>query len=132
VVGGTSAGAAALSKVMLTGDADLESLSSGKTVTIDGLGLLTQVIVDQHFVRRQRQNRLMSLVLDMPTLVGLGIDEATAAIVDGDTVSVLGRSAVVMIDARKADVSRATPGQPVAGRGIAVTILRDGMSVSLR
>jgi cyanophycinase len=131
-VGGTSAGAAVLSKVMITGDADLESLRSGKTVTAEGLGSWPDVIVDQHFLRRQRQNRLMSLVLDRPALVGVGVDEATAAIVVGPTISVVGRSAVMIVDARSADIAKAAPGQPVAGRNVKVTILRDGMSVSLR
>jgi cyanophycinase len=131
-IGGTSAGAAVLSKVMITGDADLKSLGSGRTVTADGLGIWPDVIVDQHFLRRQRQNRLMSLVLDRPMLVGVGVDEATAAILVGSTISVVGRSAVMIVDARSADIAKAAPGQPVAGRNVKVTILRDGMSVLLR
>jgi cyanophycinase len=131
-VGGTSAGAAVLSKVMITGDADLESLRSGKTVTADGLGIWPDVIVDQHFLRRQRHNRLISLVLDRPTLVGVGIDEGTAAILVGSTINVVGRSAVMIVDARSAEITKAAPGEPVAGRGVKVTILRNGMSVSLR
>jgi cyanophycinase len=132
VVGGTSAGAAVLSTVMITGDADLESLSSGRTVTTDGLGIWPDVIVDQHFLRRQRHNRLISLVLDRPRLVGVGIDEATAAILQGSTIHCLGRSAVMIVDARAADVAAATSGQPVAARNVKLTILRDGMSMSLR
>jgi cyanophycinase len=131
-VGGTSAGAAVLSKVMITGDADLESLGSGKTVTAEGLGIWPDVIVDQHFLRRQRHNRLISLVLDRPALVGVGIDEGTAAILVGTTISVVGRSAVMIVDARSADIAKAAPGESVAGRNVKVTILRDGMSVSLR
>ena len=66
---------------MITGEAVLESLASARvTVTAAGLGLLANVIVDQHFLRRQRHNRLISLVLDHPALVGVGIDEGTAAI----------------------------------------------------
>lgn len=80
VVGGTSAGAAVLSAEMITGEADLKSLKSGTTVLKKGLGLLRDVIVDQHFLQRQRGNRLISGVLDHPMLVGVGIDEATAVI----------------------------------------------------
>ena len=118
--------------MMITGEADLESLASARTVTAAGLGLLANVIVDQHFLRRQRHNRLISLVLDHPALVGVGIDEATAAIVQGSTITVLGRSAVMIVDARKADVSSAASNQPVAARNVRLTILRDGMSASLR
>src|SRR4029078_12343215 len=64
VIGGTSAGAAILSTVMLTGDADLKSVTSGKTLTAPGLGLWPDVIVDQHFLTRQRGSRLISAVLD--------------------------------------------------------------------
>jgi len=60
VVGGTSAGAAVLSAEMITGDADLKSLKSGTTVLNKGLGLLPGVLVDQHFLQRQRGNRLIS------------------------------------------------------------------------
>jgi cyanophycinase len=132
VVGGTSAGAAVLSNVMITGDADLQSLASGSTVTVEGLGIWPDVIVDQHFLRRQRQNRLASLVLDKPALVGVGIDEATAAILQGSTITVMGKSAVVILDARGADVAKSAPGQPVAARNVKLTILRDGMALSLR
>lgn len=60
VVGGTSAGAAVLSAEMITGEADLKSLKSGTTVLKKGLGLLRDVIVDQHFLQRQRGNRLIT------------------------------------------------------------------------
>ena len=83
VVGGTSAGAAVLSAVMITGDSDLKSVAAGKTATADGLALWPEVIVDQHFLRRQRANRLIAAVLDRPALVGIGIDEGTAVVVRG-------------------------------------------------
>src|SRR5688500_15355154 len=97
VVGGTSAGAAVLSEAMITGEADLKSLTAGKTVLGAGLGLLTDVIVDQHFLQRQRGNRLISAVLDRPALVGIGIDEATAVIFRGSSFEVVGKSSVVVV-----------------------------------
>lgn len=75
---------------MITGDADLKSLNSGTTVLKKGLGLLRDVIVDQHFLQRQRGTRLTSRVLDHPTLVGVGIDEATAVIFEGTMMQMLG------------------------------------------
>ena len=66
---------------MFTGDADLESLTAGATVIAEGLGLWPEALVDQHFLKRQRDNRLISAVIDRPTLVGVGIDEGTAVIV---------------------------------------------------
>ena len=129
-VGGTSAGAAVLSQSMITGDADLQSLTAGKTTIAPGLGLLPDVIVDQHFLRRQRQNRLTSAVLERPDQLGVGIDEATAAIFHNGTIEVLGRSAVVVIDARRAQVEPIAADRPVAARDVRVTILRDGMSLA--
>ena len=131
VVGGTSAGAAVLSEAMITGDADLQSLTAGKTVIAPGLGLWPEVIVDQHFLTRQRGNRLISAVLDRPTLVGVGIDESTAVIVHGSSFDVIGLSSVVVIDPRGASLERTAPGQHSAGRGLALTVLRAGMSYSL-
>jgi cyanophycinase len=130
-VGGTSAGAAVLSQSMITGDADLQSLTAGKTTIAPGLGLLPDVIVDQHFLRRQRQNRLMSAVLERPEQLGVGVDEATAAIFHNGTIQVLGRSAVVVIDARRAQVEPHAANRPVAARDVRVTILRDGMSLAV-
>ena len=115
VVGGTSAGAAVMSAVMLTGDADLQSITVGATKTAPGLGLWPEVIVDQHHLKRQRQSRLISLVLEHPTLVGVGIDERTAAIVSGSRFEVLGESTVLVIDARRAKVEPRAAG-PALGR----------------
>jgi cyanophycinase len=130
-VGGTSAGAAVLSGVMITGDADLQSIRAGKTVTRDGLGLWPEVIVDQHFLRRQRVNRLISVLLDRPKLVGVGIDEQTAVIVHGTRLEVVGQSSVVVIDPRRAAVATTPPAAVSAGTGFAMHVLRAGMSIDL-
>jgi cyanophycinase len=131
VVGGTSAGAAVLSALMITGEADLQSLAAGKTVLAKGLGLWTAGIFDQHFLRRQRNNRLLSAVLDHPGMIGVGIDEGTAAIVHDGRIEVVGRSAVVVFDSRGARVEKTTEG-PGAGIGIVTSVLREGMSLPLK
>jgi len=132
VVGGTSAGAAVLSAEMITGDADLKSLKSGTTVLQKGLGLLRGVIVDQHFLQRQRGNRLISGVLDHPALVGVGIDEATAVIFEGTMMQVLGKSGVVVVDPRPATREKFAAGEVVAATGIRLSVLREGMTYSLK
>ena len=132
IIGGTSAGAAVLSEWMITGDADLESLTAGKTVLAKGLGVWPAAIVDQHFLRRQRHNRLLSAVLDRPNLVGVGIDEGTAAIFHDSRVEVFGRSAVVVIDGRNAKVEKTTAGGVAAGTDLKVSVLREGMSIPLK
>jgi cyanophycinase len=132
VVGGTSAGAAVMSAVMLTGDADLQSITVGATKTAPGLGLWPEVIVDQHHLKRQRQSRLISLVLEHPGLVGVGIDERTAAIVSGRRFDVVGESSVLVIDARRATVEPRPPGSLSAARDVTIHVLTAGMGMEIR
>jgi cyanophycinase len=130
-VGGSSAGAAILADVMFTGDADLKSITAGATVTAKGLGLWPRVLIDQHFLKRQRDNRLISAVLDRPDLVGVGIDEATAVIVTGSSFEVVGQSSVVVVDARAAKVEKAARGALASGTGMKLSVLRAGQRYSL-
>ncbi|MDP6539453.1 MAG: cyanophycinase [Planctomycetota bacterium] len=130
VVAGTSAGAAVLSERTITGHADLESITAGATRTRAGLGLLGGVIVDQHALRRRRLNRLVSAVLDAPHLLGVAVDEGTAAVVHDGRISVLGTSSVVVVDGRTARVERAAEGSPAAGTGLALHVLREGMTLA--
>lgn len=87
VIGGTSAGAAIMSQVMIAGGRSEPRLGSG-------LGFLSGAIVDQHFLKRRREGRLIKAVSARPGLVGLGIDEGTAIVVQGTTLRVLGESEV--------------------------------------
>jgi cyanophycinase len=120
VVGGTSAGAAVLSDSMLTGNQhppgdtlgyygdEYPSIARGVVEVVAGLGFLSGVIVDQHFIRRERLNRLLAVVLERPTLLGAGIDESTALEIGPDrTWTVRGAGAVVVYDARRARVTAA-------------------------
>jgi cyanophycinase len=111
VVGGTSAGAAIMSKIMITGDELINkdstrafvSILKGNVQTVEGLGFLDRVVVDQHFIKRKRMNRLISVVLEHPDLPGIGIDESTALLVNpGGTFEVLGEGTVMVLDARSA------------------------------
>jgi cyanophycinase len=107
VVAGTSAGAACQSDMMFVGEGDETVLRASNIVTTRGIGLLPGTIVDSHFVARKRQGRLESLVLENPELLGVGIDEATAAWVKPDgTLEVLGEGWVVLYDAMRARVVR--------------------------
>ena len=131
LVGGTSAGAAVMSASMITGEADLQSITAAKTELKPGLGLWPEVIVDQHFLKRQRNNRLISAVLDHPELVGVGVDETTAVFVTGREFEVLGKNSVVVIDARKAAVDKTPAGGLATGRGLVMSVLKEGMKFDL-
>lgn len=131
-VGGTSAGAAVLADAMFTGNADLKAIKAGATGIAKGLGIWPDVLIDQHFLQRQRDNRLISAVLDRPSLVGIGIDEGTAVIARGSSFEVVGKSSVVVIDARGAKVEKAAPGEPATGRGLTLAVLKAGQVYSLK
>lgn len=97
VFGGTSAGCAIMSDPMITGLGDMSVIDGSKVGIAQGLGLLPGPFLDQHFLARQRQNRLFGLVLKFPDRLGIGIDEGTAiAIEDGDRFTVLGTSYVTI------------------------------------
>lgn len=96
VVGGTSAGAAVQSRVMIArGNPDVELGV--------GFDLLPGSVVDQHFVTRDRRPRLRRVLASHPDLVGFGIDEGTALVVTGETLRVLGESSVTVMLAGRAD-----------------------------
>jgi cyanophycinase len=130
-VGGTSAGAAVMSLAMLTGDGPMDRLTPDANPLAEGLGLWPDVIVDQHYLRRCRFNRLLSAVLTHPENVGIGIDECTAVVVTGRAFEVIGRSNVVVIDARKTSRMEAKEGDPEAASGVALHVLRAGMKFDL-
>ncbi|HUR29249.1 MAG TPA: cyanophycinase [Planctomycetota bacterium] len=132
LVGGTSAGAAVMSRLMLTGEADLVGVRAKTTELVPGLGLWHDAIVDQHFVKRQRWARLFSAVLDHPEYVGVGIDERTAVEVDSGSWRVWGDGSVVIFDARRAETVPPESGARQSARGVSVTLLRDGDVFSLR
>jgi cyanophycinase len=81
-------------------DDDYPAIARHRIEVLPGLGFLHGAIVDQHFIKRERHNRLMSAVLERPSLVGVGIDESTAIEVSPDgRWRVLGESDVVVYDA---------------------------------
>ena len=129
--GGTSAGAAVQSGLMITGNAELEAVLAQTTELVEGLDLWDEVIVDQHFLARRRFHRLLSATLDHPDKLGVGIDERTAVIVQDHRFEVMGENSVLVIDAREAEVAATEPGKPSAATGMRLHLLRAGMSYEL-
>jgi cyanophycinase len=104
-IAGTSAGAAVMSKYMITGN-QLTDTSYSATFPVihnsnieirEGLGLLSSAIIDQHFIVRSRYNRLLSAIAKYPAIPCIGIDEATAIVVQGNKVKVTGQSQVIVL-----------------------------------
>ena len=98
VVGGTSAGAAALSNVMIC-------CNRGRRVIVSrGLGLLPSVIIDQHYSERNRQFRLNQVITQNPNLLGIGLDEGEAISVQGGTFKAIG-GAVTRVEIKNTQIA---------------------------
>src|SRR2546429_91531 len=99
VVAGTSAGASAVATHMMAfGSSGATPKYRMANVSV-GLGLLVNVVVDQHFEQRTRLGRLLAVVAQSPSLIGLGLDEDTAAVIDAnDVLEVIGRGSVTLVD----------------------------------
>jgi cyanophycinase len=135
IIGGTSAGAAVMSRVMITGNELINRDTTNIFVTIQknnvetktGFGFLDKVIIDQHFVARKRHNRLISQILEHPDLLGVGIDEDTAILVYPDgRAHVYGTGPVLIYNARQAEAIRTNEQGLLAARNIKIDILLAG------
>ncbi len=134
-IGGTSAGASAMSSTMLVGGADEESARRGTVRMCPGLGFLPNAVVDQHFAQRGRINRLLAALAQNPGTLGVGIDEDTAVLVDArGAMQVLGSGSVTVLDARIArvgDASEAAVDAPLRLGPVALWVLPEGSSFDL-
>jgi Cyanophycinase and related exopeptidases len=96
VIAGTSAGASIQGSFLWRGD------TSGAQITVgdhtQGLGFLKNSVIDQHILRRNRQFDLINVIKESPKLIGIGLDESTAIVVQRDTFEVIGKSYVAVYD----------------------------------
>jgi cyanophycinase len=97
-IGGTSAGATMMSAIMIVGDIPNLPLRVGMTEIYPGMEFLPGTVIDQHFEQRGRLRRLLAAVAQYPHHVGIGVDENTALVVEGDQFVVIGEGAVTVID----------------------------------
>ena len=99
VIGGSSAGATIQGSYLARGDTATNTVMMGDHEV--GLGFLRNVAIDQHLLRRNRQFDLLEVITARPELLGIGLDENTAIIVQGDEFEVIGASYVVVYDAER-------------------------------
>jgi cyanophycinase len=134
VVAGTSAGAAVLSEHMIS-MGDSGGTPRRRLVQMaKGLGLTRDLIIDQHFRRRDRLGRLLTALSYNPESLGLGIDEDTAAVIDGREMRVIGSGAVTVVDAsgiRYTDSHSTHRGQPISLLGLKLDFLTAGCRYDL-
>src|SRR5215475_6500523 len=99
IIGGTSAGATALGEMMLVGSPDEGTCKVSDVHMTPGLGLARNMIIDQHFSERGRIRRLLGAVAQNPRMLGVGIDEDTAVVIESDgTFHTLGSGAIYIVD----------------------------------
>ncbi len=137
VVGGTSAGASIQSSHMVAFGPGGSTPKQRMTQLAGGLGLIRDVVVDQHFGQRNRYGRLLMLVAQSPHLLGIGIDEDTGALiteVDGhEVLRVLGRGVVTVFDGRNvvSNAHEARRTAPLLASGVVMHVLPGGSMFDL-
>jgi len=129
VVAGTSAGASILSSHMVAFGSSGNSPKMRMAQMVAGFGLVTGAIIDQHFRQRDRLGRLMMMVASNPSLLGVGVDEDTAAIFTSDgKLEVIGKHSVTIIDGSEAysDVYRVKRHGGITLSGAKIHVLTSG------
>ncbi len=100
------------------------TIEANNTQLSEGLGLLTNSIIDQHFIKRKRMNRLLAIAIENPSNPCIGIDESTAIWVKNRKAEVIGESQVIEI--RFQGKPKSNSNRKLSGKGIKITIFTEG------
>lgn len=134
-VAGTSAGASIMSEHMVAGGRNNSAPTEDSINLAPGLGLTNAVIIDQHFTQRNRLGRLLAASSYNPFLIGLGIDEDTAAFIGPDNVlQVVGSGTVTVVDAsqlRHSSMWEANSGEAISLLGLRLDVMGEGCRYDL-
>lgn len=135
IIAGTSAGASAMSETMIYGGESSEALQKGAVNVTAGIGLVQNIIIDSHFIKRGRFSRLMQIVSSNPGHIGLGLGEDTGVImVDGHIMKTFGSGLVVIFDGQHitySNISSIRDGDAIAVANVHVHTLADGHGYDL-
>lgn len=130
VVAGTSAGAMAMSTVMIYGGSSTEALLKGEVKQSRGFGFIDNVTFDSHFIKRGRFGRLCQAIAKNPTNVGIGLGEDTGLLItDGDHMEAIGSGLVTIVEGRKiryTNIADINDGEPISIENLIVHILSKG------
>jgi len=135
IVAGTSAGASAISTHMVAFGTSGATPKQRMTQMSAGLGLLPGVIIDQHFEQRNRLGRLLALIAQSPSLLGIGIDEDTALLVSSSGIGeVIGKGSVTILDPARlqTDAYEVKRHRPIMISGVTLHSLPSGYRFNLR
>jgi cyanophycinase len=135
VIAGTSAGASMMSEIMVVEGEDQKAPTRCTIKLAPGMGLIRGVVIDQHFNQRGRIGRLFAAVAQNPSIIGIGIDEDTAIVVDkNEKFSVIGNGVVTVVDGRNIEYTNITeqyPDDPLALTNVTVHILPERYGYNL-
>jgi cyanophycinase len=133
VVAGTSAGASIQSSHMVAFGVGGATPKQRMTQVAAGLGLVPDTVIDQHFEQRNRYGRLLMIVAQSPGLLGMGVDEDTAAVVRDGVLSVVGRGAVTIMDPSRITTNAfdAPRSAPLLASGVVLHVLPEGARFDL-
>lgn len=130
IIAGTSAGAAAMSQTMIFGGESAEALIKGSVNVTAGIGLVQNVIIDSHFIKRGRFSRLMELITSSPGHIGIGLGEDTGIIIrNGYLIEAIGNGLVVIINGKHikhSNISSIINGKAIAVENMHVHVLVEG------
>jgi cyanophycinase len=136
VISGTSAGASVMSATMIIGGDGDSTPHQGSISMGPGMGLVREVVIDQHFAQRGRIGRLVSAVAQQPAMLGVGIDEDTAVLINSrGEMRVVGSQTVTIVDGSLCEftnVSESRPEQPLAFTRVIVHILPTGYGFDIQ
>ena len=130
VVAGTSAGAMAMSEEMIAGGSSRESFIKGAVIMDKGLNLISDLMIDTHFIRRGRFGRLAESVAKYPDRVGIGLAEDTGLIIkEGQEFLVIGSGMIIVFDGRNLTHNKEKmlkQGTPMTMTNLIVHVLSNG------
>lgn len=130
VVAGTSAGAMAMSTVMIYGGSSSEALLKGEVKQSRGFGFIEHVTFDSHFIKRGRFGRLCQAIAKNPANVGIGLGEDTGLLItDGDHMEAIGSGLVTIVEGLKityTNIAEIENGEPISVENLCVHILSKG------
>ncbi len=135
-IAGTSAGASMMSEIMVVEGKDDDAPRKCTLKMAPGMGLLQGVIIDQHFNQRGRIGRLLAAVAQNPSVIGLGIDENTAVIVNKEMkFRVVGTGVVTVVDGRDImyiNISEQNQDEPLAITNVRIHVLPEGYGFNFK
>lgn len=136
IVAGTSAGASVMSDIMIVEGQAQETVKKSNLHLAPGLGLLEEVVIDQHFAQRGRLNRLLEAVAQNPFVLGVGLDEDTALLVnDQGMCEVIGSQSVTILDGQSiyhSNISESEPAEALAITNVTMHVLPQGYGYDLK